>query len=89
MNKSSEDEAEVSFTGLILAFSSAALSYLGHEVSEGRKAKVNLDLAKQNIDFVKLLKTKTKGNLTEDENRLLDQILTDLTSQYSLAANSK
>jgi len=31
--------------------------------------------AKQNIDLLSLLKEKTKGNLTEDEGKLIDNLL--------------
>jgi hypothetical protein len=34
------------------------------------------------IDLLGLLETKTKGNLTGDEERLLRQLLTDLRLRY-------
>ena len=41
-----------------------------------------LRLARQNIDLLGLLQEKTKGNLTGDEERLLDQALYDLRMRF-------
>lgn len=69
----------VDFSGLILGFSSAALYYMGLATVEGKPApQKNLPLARQNIDIIRLLQTKTKGNLTEEEATLLEQMVTDL-----------
>jgi hypothetical protein len=38
--------------------------------------------AKQMIDLLGMLETKTTGNLTPDEERLLRQLLTDLRLRY-------
>ena len=78
----SETKDGVSFSGLVLGFSSAALHYLGEAPLDGQPTKVNLVLAKQNIDFLNLLADKTKGNLNRDEKSLLDQVLTDLRLKY-------
>lgn len=75
----SDDKQSVEFSGLILGFCSAALSYMGYGDAVAGK---NLDLAKQNIDIIKLLKEKTKGNLTEEEQRLLDEAIVDLQRRY-------
>ena len=76
----------VDFNGLILGFSSAALYYLGHETIAGRGVgERNLDLAQQNIEILALLRQKTSGNLSTDENRLLDEILHDLHTKYARA----
>lgn len=72
----------VEFSGLIFGFSSAALSYMGlGEEGDGGPAP-NRVLARQNIDIIRLLKEKTAGNLTEDENKLMEQILTDLMKKF-------
>ena len=76
----------VDFNALILGLSSAALHYLGHPALEGsEKVEVNLELAKQNIDIIRLLHLKTKGNLTVEESDLLIQVLADLTDKFVLA----
>ncbi len=74
---------QVDFTTLVLGFSSAALYYLGDTPIGGQKVKEkNLPLAKQNIDILGLLKEKTNGNLTPDEDKLLSQVLSDLRLRY-------
>ncbi|MEZ4742572.1 MAG: DUF1844 domain-containing protein [Bdellovibrionota bacterium] len=80
------DSAKVDFNGLILGFSSAALYYLGQAPIEGHEInKLNLDLAKQNIEIISLLKEKTKGNLNTEEEKLINEVLTDLTKKYDVA----
>lgn len=79
---------QIDFAGLVLGFSSAALYYMG-ENPGGDEAPVekNLELAKQNIDIIDLLKTKTAGNLNDDEDKLITQLVTDLKLKY--ASHSK
>jgi len=46
------------------------------------KVEKNLELAKQVIDIVEMLKEKTKGNLTEDEERILSATIAELQLNY-------
>ena len=46
------------------------------------KIERNLDLAKMSIDMLDMLKEKTRGNLSQEENRLLEQTLADLKLNY-------
>lgn len=79
----------VDFTGLILGFSSAALYYLGEApIGDQPAGEKNFPLAKQNIDIIDLLRSKTKGNLEAQEAKLLDQILADLKIKYSSLQNT-
>ena len=41
-----------------------------------------MELARQDLDLLGILQEKTKGNLSGDEERLLDQALVDLRSRY-------
>lgn len=78
----------VDFSALILGFSSAALYYMGEATIEGRGAgQMNLPLARQNIDIIVLLRDKTKGNLTAEEDKLLSQLVNDL--QVKLVESGK
>ncbi len=72
---------EIDFSGLILGFSSAALSYMGVSENAGDSVR-NLDLARQNIDLIALLAEKTRGNLTAEESKLLNQVLSDLRLRF-------
>ena len=75
---------KVEFTGLILGFSSAALYYLGQTSIEGKASSPkNLPLAMQNIQIIELLQKKTNGNLTDEESKLIKEVLIDLKMKYS------
>ena len=83
MSKANSEWSSVDFSGLILGFSSAALFYMGHDAIEGKKnLGINLPLAEQNIGIVQLLQQKTQGNLTPEEEKLLNRVLGDLQDKY-------
>jgi hypothetical protein len=74
---------EISFINFIFSLSTSALIQLG-EIEDPMTQQVakNLPLAKQTIDLIGMLKEKTKGNLTSDEEKLLDGLLYDLRMRY-------
>lgn len=82
-------DSELDFSQLIMGFCSAALLYLGETSSEQRQStEVNIPLARQNIDIIALLKEKTRGNLNDQEQKLIDQVLSDLQDRYRKAGSS-
>ena len=74
---------EVNFSSFILSLSSSTLLHLGEiaDPQSGEKKK-DMALAKQSIDIISLLKNKTKGNLTQEEEKLLDHLLYDLQMRF-------
>ena len=74
---------EVSLSSLVFSLSSSALLHLGEiaDPQTGEK-KEDFALAKHSIDTISMLKDKTKGNLTEEEDKFLESILTDLRWRY-------
>jgi len=74
---------EINFTSFIFSLSTSALIQLG-EVEDPftQKKSKNLPVAKQTIDLIGMLKEKTKGNLTSDEEKFLDNVLFDLRMRY-------
>lgn len=74
---------EVNFQSLIFSLSSSALFHLGEiaDPQTGQKQK-DLPLAKHSIDTIALLKEKTRGNLEDEEQKFLDNILTELRLRY-------
>lgn len=52
----------------------------------GQKS-INLKAAKTVLDSLEMLKTKTEGNLTEQETALLEKALVNLRSLYATAEN--
>ncbi len=79
-----EVESEpISFSTFILGLASTALIHLGEAPDpETGQRTPNGDLAKQSLDLLDLLERKTKGNLTPDEQRLFQSLLTDLRLKY-------
>jgi hypothetical protein len=74
---------EVSFATFVYSLSTSALVHLG-EIPEPITEKMdkNLPLAKQTIDILGILQEKTKGNLTQEEENLLNNFLYDLRMRY-------
>ena len=76
-------EAPVSFSTLILGLSTQALLHLGEiEDPVAQRAERDLDAAKQVIDILGILQEKTRNNLEQGEQTLLDSILYDLRMRY-------
>ncbi len=67
------------FSSFLLSLATTALVHLGETVDRtGARGKTNLDAAKQMVDILAMLQQKTEGNRTEEENRLLDDILYEI-----------
>jgi hypothetical protein len=78
---------EVDFTNFIFSLSTSVLIQLG-EIQDPftQKSAKNLPLAKQTIDLIGMLKEKTKGNLTPEEEKVIEYVLYDLRMRYVKAA---
>jgi len=84
MNKEKDELKNlITFSTFILSLNTAALVHLG-ELPDPvtNKKQVNLTLAKHTIDTLEMLKEKTKGNLTFEEEKLLQSILYELKLKY-------
>jgi hypothetical protein len=67
----------------VLSLSSSALVHLGEIPDpENNQAQIDLPMAKQIIDTLGMLQEKTKGNLDQDEDKLLKTMLYDLRLRY-------
>lgn len=79
---------EINFTNFLFSISTSALIQLGEiEDPINQKTVKNLPLAKQTIDLIGMLKEKTKGNLTPEESKLIENILFDLRMRYVKATS--
>jgi hypothetical protein len=73
----------IDFATFILSLSHSALVHLGDAPDpSGGAPKPDPLMAKQTIDLLAVLQEKTAGNLTGQEERLLDQVLYDLRMRY-------
>jgi hypothetical protein len=70
------------FTTLVQSIVTQILFYLGELSGRGAEPSLNLDMAKHNIDMLGVIEQKTKGNLTEEEQRLLDSALYESRMRY-------
>ena len=70
------------FTTLVQSVVTQILFYLGELSARGTEPSLNLDMAKHNIDMLGVLEEKTRGNLTEEEQRLLDGALYESRMRY-------
>jgi hypothetical protein len=73
----------VSFSTFILGLSTQALLHLG-EIADPLigQAQADLAAAKHVIDILGILQSKTRNNLEQAEERLLDAVLYDLRLKY-------
>ena len=83
---------ELDFSTFVLSLIHSALLHLGDAPHadpvgdgshpDGQQSERSLTLARQSIDLLGVLQEKTKGNLTGEEERLLDQALLDLRLRF-------
>ena len=77
---------ELNFSTFILSLSTSTLMHLGELPNpETNQLGKNLPLAKQTIDLIDMLKQKTVGNLDQDEDQLITNLLYDLKLKYVAA----
>jgi hypothetical protein len=70
---------EVNFSTFIVSISTEILFHLGEIAHPGTgERRKDLVLAKHAIDTLAMIQEKTKGNLTEEEQKLLESMLYDL-----------
>jgi len=71
------------FGFFVMQHQMTAMVYLGKMVHpETGKIERNLEGARFSIDLLGMLEEKTRGNLTAEESRLLEQTLTNLRLNY-------
>jgi Domain of unknown function (DUF1844) len=77
------EKNEMMFIQLVSMFQAAALQQMGkmkNPVSD--KIEKNMEQAQLSIDLIDMLKEKTKGNRSPDEERFLVGVLQDLKLNY-------
>lgn len=81
---------EVSFTSLVSFLATIALQHLGVIKNPlSKEVEKDLDLAKYSIDTLDMLKEKTKGNLTKDEESFFTNALADLKLSFVKIKNGE
>ena len=77
-----QDLPTLDFSTFVLGLIGTAYVHLGDAPEAEGETSRDLLMARQDIDLLGLLQEKTKGNLTGDEERLLEQALCDLRMRY-------
>jgi hypothetical protein len=84
-----EPEKPIDFSTFLIGLASSALIHLGQAPNpETGKQGEDLVLARQTLDLLTVLREKTRGNLSPDEERLFDGLLADLRMRYVGAQKS-
>ena len=87
---SEEELYKHQFMGFVALLTNSAMQQLGKLVNPATgKAERNLEGAKATIDMVKMLQIKTKGNLSKEEQQVLDTSLSSLQLNYVDELNRK
>jgi hypothetical protein len=76
------DPGPLDFTSFIISMATNALHHLGLLKIGDQEPKKDLTAARQVIDIIALLEEKTKGNLTDQEQRILKDALFQLRMAF-------
>ena len=88
--QSAAGSAEASFVELVnLIAMQAAIGLGGMKAPSGETVPPNPAAAKQFIDLLEVLQKKTKGNLVEEEEKILNGVLYELQMQFVQAVSTQ
>jgi hypothetical protein len=84
------EEHGLSFTAFVLSLASTAAIHFGDlpDPTSSRQAEPNLGGAAQMIEILALLDQKTRGNLTAEERKVLEQVLYELRLRFVEASTA-
>ncbi len=74
----------VDFSTFVLSLGTTALYQLGAmpDPATGEKVEADPLVAKQTIDTLEMLRDKTRGNLDDEERKLIDSLLYELRMRF-------
>ncbi len=89
-DKSAPPLPPVDFSSFAISLASSALYHLGMvaDPQAGTPGEKNLPLARHTIDTIELLQQKTAGNLTDDEAKLIGNLLAELRMHFVEASRN-
>jgi hypothetical protein len=87
----SDGKSPIDFYTFVLSLGSSVFVHLGESPNPetGEPLPPNLPFAQQTIDILDMLREKTRGNLTPEEEKFLENLLTDLRLRYVAKATGK
>jgi hypothetical protein len=86
-----EKKPAIDFFTFVFSLGSSAFVHLGDapHPETGQALPPDLPLAQQTIDLLDMLREKTRGNLTAEEEKFLENLLMDLRLRYVSKASGK
>ena len=85
-----QPEATALFSTFVMGLASASMIEMGLvEDPTSKQKRQDLSVAQHYIDILGMLQKKTQGNLSDDEKKLLDRILSDLRLQFVRLSQAK
>ncbi|MBZ0273944.1 DUF1844 domain-containing protein [bacterium] len=79
----------INFDTLVFSLASQAMIFLGDVADDEGKRHTDPALARQMIDLLGILREKTRGNLSPDEDRFLGDTLRDLRLHFVAVTGAK
>ncbi|MBK8252831.1 MAG: DUF1844 domain-containing protein [Polyangiaceae bacterium] len=76
------DWPKLDFTTFVVSLRQSAMVHLGDAPGPEGSSEQDLELAWQDIELLALLHEKTKGNLTGEEERILDEALDEMRERF-------
>ena len=77
------DKLDMHFLQLVYSLHAAAMQQMGKTMSPMTgKVERSLEMARNSIDMLDMIKRKTDGNLTGEEQQMIDRFLYELRMNY-------
>ncbi len=83
------DKNDQTLLQLIYMFHTSAMQGLGKVADPTGQINRNLEYVSQTIDIMEMLLVKTKGNITEEIDKMLTQMISELKLNYVDEKNKK
>lgn len=84
-----EEAESVSFTSFVMSLATQVLMQIGEMAApNGIEIPVDLEAASQTIDIMAMLQRRTRGNLSQEESRFMEEVLHSLRVSF-IAAKKK
>jgi hypothetical protein len=79
-----QEEHGLSFAGFVISLATTAAVHFGDiaDPNTGEVQQPDLQAAHQMIELIAILQDKTKGNLTPEEGKLVDDLLYELRLRF-------
>ena len=80
--------AQIDFPSYLLSYYTQGLVLMGEVPNPyTNKKEEDLEAARHTVDILSMLREKTKGNLSREEDQLLDSVLYELRMKYMARTN--